>query len=292
MDREIVEQEENIVVSMEQWKGKKKRIRIYRYCICGMILCAALVLCGMGYSYLDHRLPKVLWVRAGESQTLDLGLPMTGEVVAVSDGGKTNIPRDAITIDLGEAITLDMEESSNYRMNVKLFGWIPFKQVDIQVIGDMELTPAGMPVGLYVETDGLLVIGVGEFEGMDGITYSPSKYILKSGDYILECNGKEVSDKNTFIKDIERCGGKEVVLKISRNGEIQEVAIKPMTNSAGKYKIGIWVRDNAQGVGTLTYIDANGRFGAFGSWTRFFFSFLSSEVEASGAGARVTMEVM
>jgi len=264
MDREIVGQEENIVVSMEQWKGKKKRIRIYRYCICGLILCAALVLCGMGYSYLDHRLPKVLWVRAGESQTLDLGLPMTGEVVAVSDGGKSNIPRDAITIDLGEAITLDMEESSNYRMNVKLFGWIPFKQVDIQVIGDMELTPAGMPVGLYVETDGLLVIGVGEFVGMDGITYSPSKYILKSGDYILECNGKEVSDKNTFIKDIERCGGKEVVLKISRNGEIQEVAIKPMTNSAGKYKIGIWVRDNAQGVGTLTYIDASGRFGALG----------------------------
>ena len=160
MDREIVEQEENIVISMEQWKGKKKRIRIYRYCICVVILCAALVLCGMGYSYLDHRLPKVLWMRAGESQTLDLGLPMTGEVIAVSDGGKSNIPREAITIDLGEAITLDMEESTNYQMNVKLFGWIPFKQVDIQVIGDMELTPAGMPVGLYVETDGLLVIGL------------------------------------------------------------------------------------------------------------------------------------
>ena len=264
MNREIINQEENTVVSLELWKEKKKRVRVYRYCICGVLLCAALILSGIGYSYLDNRLPKVLWVRAGEGEILDLGLPMTGEVVAVSEGGESNIPRDSITIDLGEAVTLEMEESTNYRMNVKLFGWIPFKQVDIQVIGDMELTPAGVPVGLYVETDGLLVIGVGEFTGMDGITYSPSKYILKSGDYILECNGEEVTDKNTFIRDIEKCGGKDVVLKVSRNGDIQEVAIKPMLNSSGKYKIGIWVRDNAQGVGTLTYIDANGRFGALG----------------------------
>jgi len=264
MDREILEQEKNIVISMEQWKGKRKHIRIYRYCICSVLFCAAVVLCGMGYAYLDNRLPKVLWLRAGENQTLDLGLPMTGEVLAVSESGDSNIPKDAITIDLGEMVTLNMEDSTNYLMNVKLFGWIPFKQVEIQVIDDMELTPAGMPVGLYVETEGLLVIGVGEFVGMDGITYSPSKYVLRSGDYILECNGKEVTDKNTFIKDIEKCGGKDVVLKVSRNEEIQEVVIKPILNSSGKYKIGIWVRDNAQGVGTLTYIDADGRFGALG----------------------------
>ena len=38
----------------------------------------------------------------------------------------------------------------------------------------------------------------------------------------------------------------------------------PKQNSEGAYKIGIWVRDNAQGVGTMTYIDGEGNFGALG----------------------------
>lgn len=256
--------ESEIVVILEQWKKRKKRLKIYRYCLCGMLFCCSLALGGTGYFYLYNQLPSVLRVKAGEEQVLDLGLPMTGEVVAVSDSGKSNIPEDAVTIDLGEIVTLNVDEANNYLMNVRLFGIIPFKQVGIQVIGDEELTPVGVPIGLYVETEGLLVIGVGDFEGRDGINYSPSKYILKSGDYILECNGKKVSDKETFIKDIEKSAGKAVNLKIKRNGEVQDVLVLPKQNSDGAYKIGIWVRDNAQGVGTMTYIDGEGNFGALG----------------------------
>ncbi|MBQ9142732.1 MAG: SpoIVB peptidase [Lachnospiraceae bacterium] len=253
-----------MVVFLEEWKKRKKRLRVYRICLCGALFCCSLGAGVWGYFDLYNQLPAVLRVKAGEEQVLDFGLPLTGEVVSVSEGGKSNIPQDAITIDLSQEVTLQMEESSNYQMNVKLFGCLPFKQVGIQVIGETELTPAGIPIGLYVETDGLLVIGVGDFQGTDGISYCPAKYILKSGDYILECNGEAVTDKDTFIEDIERCGGENVLLKIQRDGEEQEISIKPEKNSAGKYKIGIWVRDNAQGVGTLTYIDSEGKFGALG----------------------------
>lgn len=261
-ENELIESE--LVVFLEEWKRRKKRLKIYRYCLCGGMFCCSLLLGGTGYFYLYNQLPSVLRVKAGNEQVLDLGLPMTGEVVAVSDSGESNIPKDAVTIDLGEPVTLNMDEANDYLMNVKLFGVIPFKQVGIQVIGDEELTPVGVPIGLYVETEGLLVIGVGDFEGRDGISYSPSKYILKSGDYILECNGKQVTDKEAFIKDIERSAGKTVILKIKRNGETQEVSVLPKQNSEGSYKIGIWVRDNAQGVGTMTYIDSDGNFGALG----------------------------
>ncbi len=272
MDKDIFEQKDMAVteektasiVSMEEWKIRKKSLRVYRLCILGALLFSCIIFVVWWCSYMDHQLPEVLRVRAGAEQILDLNLPMTGEVIAVSESGESNIPQEAITIDLGKTVTLEMNESSSYRMDVKLFGWIPFKQVDIQVLGDMELTPVGVPVGLYVETDGLLVIGVGSFAGQDGIQYSPAKYILKSGDYILECNGKKTTDKDDFIKDIERSAGKEVDLKISRNDVVQNVVITPKENSAGKYKIGIWVRDNAQGVGTMTYIDSQGRFGALG----------------------------
>ncbi len=253
-----------MIVFLEQWKKKKKRLRVYRYILCGMMFCCSIAAGVLGYLQLYNQLPAVLRVKAGEEQVLDFGLPMTGEVIAVSDGGETNIPEGAVIIDLNQEVRLQMEQDMDYQMNVKLFGCVPFKQVAIQVIHEKELIPAGIPIGLYVETDGLLVIGVGDFEGSDGISYCPAKYILKSGDYILECNGEAVTDKDKFIKDIEKSNGRHVILKIQRDDEVQEVSIKPERNSSGKYKLGIWIRDNAQGVGTLTYIDADGNFGALG----------------------------
>lgn len=255
---------QEMIVFLEHWKKRKKRLRIYRICLCVALFASSIAFGVVGYFYLYNQLPSVLRVKAGESQVLDLGLPLTGEVVSVSESGESNIPQGAVFVDLSKEVTLQMEESRNYLLNVKLFGCLPFKQVGIQVIGETELTPAGIPVGLYVETDGLLVIGIGEFQGTNGISYCPAKYILKSGDYILECNGEAVTDKDSFIEDIEECGGENILLKIQRDGEIQEVSVKPERNSSGDYKIGIWVRDNAQGVGTLTYIDSEGNFGALG----------------------------
>ncbi len=265
LDKEKVDYTgQEIIVFLDEWRRKKKRRRVYKICVC-MVMFSISIGCGVwGYLHLYNQLPSVLRLKAGEEQVLDFGLPLTGEVITVSEGGKSNIPADKITIDLNEEVTLKIEESSDYLLNVKLFGCLPFKQVGIQVIGDKELTPAGIPIGLYVETEGLLVIGVGEFEGKDGIHHCPAKSIVKSGDYILECNGQSVTDKDGFIEAIERCGGADVLLKIRRDAREQEVSITPVKNSMGEYKIGIWVRDNAQGVGTLTYIDNEGNFGALG----------------------------
>ena len=63
---------------------------------------------------------------------------------------------------------------------------------------------------------------------------------------------------------ISHSEGQEMVFKLQRGeGEI-EVKGKPEQNKNGEYKMGIWVRDNAQGVGTMTYIDEQGNFGALG----------------------------
>ncbi len=265
LDKEKIDHTgQELVVFLEAWRRKKKRRKVYKIGMCIIMFCLSIG-CGVwGYFHLYNQLPSVLRIKAGEEQILDFGLPLTGEVITVSEGGESNIPADKITIDLNQEVTLRMDDSSNYLMNVKLFGCLPFKQVGIQVIGDKELTPAGIPIGLYVETDGLLVIGVGEFEGEDGIHYCPAKSIVKSGDYILACNGQIVTDKDAFIEEVERSDGTDIVLRIRRDGKEQEVSIKPIKNRVGEYKIGIWVRDNAQGVGTLTYIDNEGNFGALG----------------------------
>ena len=73
-------------------------------------------------------------------------------------------------------------------------------------------------------------------------------------------NGQAVTEKDDFIQRMKDSGGQPVVLTIEREGELMDVEITPQRDATGDYKIGVWVRDNAQGVGTMTYIDGQGNF--------------------------------
>jgi len=258
-----MERNERVIV-LDCWKQKKRRLRIYRYCLCAALLCFSLLLGGIVYYEMYNRIPSLLRVKAGEEHVWNYQLPMMGEVVPASEGGDSTIFTDAIKVDLNKQVTLNAEVSNKYLMNVKLFGMIPFKQVSIQVIDDTELIPVGEPIGLYVKTNGLLVIGVGEFCGADGSMYSPAKYALRSGDYIKEVNGNIIETKKKFVDIVEKSKGEMLTLRIERNGQESEVNVQPVMNEEKKYKLGIWVRDNAQGIGTMTYMDADGSFGALG----------------------------
>ena len=70
-------------------------------------------------------------------------------------------------MDLGETLTLYAEDIDTYTMDLKLFGVIPFKTVNVQVINDKTLIPAGVPIGIYVKTQGILVIATGDFTGAE-----------------------------------------------------------------------------------------------------------------------------
>ncbi len=256
--------ENDNVILLGDWKRRVKRYRIYRGCLCIAWIASFLALIGFGYYQVDSSIPSVIRVREGEEESFDLSIPAKAEIVSVSEQGKSNIPKGAVTIDLNQPVTMNTIDLEQSLMEVKLFGFLPFKQVDIQVIENQELIPVGVPIGIYVKTDGILVIGVGEFLGQDGVHYSPAKYILKSGDYIQKLNGEVVTEKSDFIQRIENCGGREIVLTVEREEELIDLKIKPVQDQNGAYRIGAWVRDNAQGVGTMTYIDAEGNFGALG----------------------------
>ena len=53
-------------------------------------------------------------------------------------------------------------------------------------------------------------------------------------------------------------------LIVERNGERINVQIQPVQDYSGKYKLGAWIRTDAQGIGTITYVTSNGKFGALG----------------------------
>ena len=254
----------DMVILLQEWKKRMKRRRIYRFCLCTALFLSITALTAGVYYNIDSSIPSVLNVRADQEQSFFLGVPAEAQIISVSESGVSNIPVGAVDIDLSKTVTLKTAGEASYRMLVKLFGFLPFKEVNIQVIKDQELIPVGAPIGIYVKTDGVLVIGTGEFQGSDGVSYSPSRYVLKSGDYIRKVDGHAVTEKEDFIRYIEECEGRQITLALERNGESMEVRVTPQLDVNGAYKIGVWVRDNAQGVGTMTYIDSQGNFGALG----------------------------
>lgn len=66
------------------------------------------------------------------------------------------------------------------------------------------------------------------------------------------------------MDEISSGGSEYLCLGVRRNGENIETRIKPVCDSDGVYKIGVWVRDDCQGLGTLTYVDEDNDFGTLG----------------------------
>ncbi|MBE5882807.1 MAG: SpoIVB peptidase [Lachnospiraceae bacterium] len=253
-----------MIILLHNWKGKLRRYRIYRRCLCVALALSCIALTAVTLYQIDSDIPSTIYVRADEEQSFELGVPAKAEIVSASEQGKSNIPQGAVTIDLSQPVTVKAGDLEQYQLQVKLFGFLPFKQVGIQVIEDQELIPVGVPIGIYVKTCGILVIGAGEFMSLDGEEYAPAKNILKTGDYIQKLNGEAVTDKDDFIARIEKCDGTEQTLTVERGGDVFDVKVTPMQDQSGAYKLGVWIRDSAQGVGTMTYIDSEGGFGALG----------------------------
>jgi len=205
--------------------------------------------------FLWEKVPSQIHIKQGQVEEFDFAIPA---IAQISKQNKT-----IGSVDLGKPITLYAGDTDKYQMSVKLFGLFDFKETEVSVINDIELMPVGRPIGIYVKTKGILVIDSGEFEGADGITKAPAE-LLKEGDYILGYNGEEINLKQDLINNISECNGEDIVLTINRQGEIFDLKITPQKNKEGEYKLGIWVRDNAQGVGTMTYITKDREFGALG----------------------------
>lgn len=242
------------------------KLFLYKKILIVMLLVGILAVFGSAYYFMWSSVPSTIRIKAGVEQKLDLGVPASGKLYreAVPVSGRAANEATELFVDLGRPVTVKANQTNQYHLSLKLFGVIPLKEVNVEVIQDIKLKPSGMPIGIYVRTEGVLVVGIGEFEGEDGQKHHPGKYVFQTGDYILEMNDEEIQDKRDLIDKISHSEGQESIFKVKRGEEAIWVKAAPEINQNGEYKMGIWIRDNAQGVGTMTYIDEQGGFGALG----------------------------
>ena len=130
--------------------------------------------------------------------------------------------------------------------------------------GTGAVIPGGMPVGIYMETDGILVLNTETIQGIDGRKYEPAQGIVQSGDYITAINQETVDGKRELLEAVEELRDPRVTLSLRRGEEMMEVRLKSVETAPEQFRLGIWVRDNVQGLGTITYLTEENRFGALG----------------------------
>ena len=155
-------------------------------------------------------------------------------------------------------------KTTSTNVPVKLFNLFTIKHIKLKWGTGTTVAPVGEPIGIYVETKGLLVLDVAKVEGKDGLSYAPGYNRFKTGDYILRWNDVKINTIAALNQQIQKTKGKKVPVTIRRNKEEMKVAVTPVMAEDGTYKIGTWVREDTQGIGTMTYITENGRFGTLG----------------------------
>lgn len=241
---------------------------IYRKILICAFLINIIALAGLAYYYIEKRIPDEIKIMVDREESFNFNIPIEAKIktedIGVISVNDLRVPSNQIEFDMNEPFTLESSRTGSYNVSLKLFGLFTFKNISLDVIDTVELIPCGMPIGIYVETDGILVLGNGRITGEDGLNYEPVSNKLKSGDYILAVNNIPVSDKSELIKEIQKSAGDDIALLVRRNNENITVRISPVKTSSGTYKIGAWIRDNTQGIGTLTFISNNGYFGALG----------------------------
>jgi stage IV sporulation protein B len=241
---------------------------IYRRILFVILLLGIATMVAYQYTSIKNAIPDKMKFVKGTEQELNFNgftdMVVYEDSAMVAAGQKTNIPVGAVQITSNRSNKFYAKEEGSYTVQFKLFGFINLKSMDVDVVETQYLIPSGEAIGIYMETDGILVIGTGVVKGLDGLNYEPAYNIVKSGDYILSVNGERVENKKELVQKVNLYGNQELVLEVRRNAEVVKLSVTPVTTGLEEYKMGVWVRDNTQGIGTLTFIDENGDFGALG----------------------------
>lgn len=121
-------------------------------------------------------------------------------------------------------------------------------------ISDIQVIPIGNIVGIKLYTSGVLVVGTSGIETMEGSIIKPYENTeIREGDSIISVNNNIINSTQELIDSINMYNGEKVKITYVRNNEEKLCEITPVKDKSGIYKIGLWVRDSAAGVGTVTF---------------------------------------
>lgn len=209
-------------------------------------------------------IPKNIYMTTGESYVVNMSTPFDGEIESNEVLSINNKKvKDNIYLDLANDNIMKSEEDTVANINVKLLG-LPIKKVQLCFMPEKKVEVIGRTVGICIDTKGVLVLGVGQVKSTDEKEYMPCKGILRSGDIILEIDNIKINNKEELIDAVKNKS--TIKIKAMRNDKEFNINVNPIKSvDDNTYKLGLWIRDSTQGIGTITYYDKeNNTFAALG----------------------------
>ncbi|WP_010274026.1 SpoIVB peptidase [Paenibacillus senegalensis] len=215
--------------------------------------------------------PNELNFFSGQDKQLALTMPVYAQVnVKDPEVVKVNgSSRPSFELNLKEPFTLHSERAGQTEMQLKLFGKIPLKTVKVNVVPDLKVIPGGQTIGVKLKSSGILVVGHHLVSVSENEKVSPGELAkIQVGDLIMKINGTPVKDVSKVAEWVAKSGESKqpLQLTVKRQNEIMELELQPAYDYMDKtYRLGLYIRDSAAGVGTLTfYAPDQGVYGALG----------------------------
>lgn len=138
----------------------------------------------------------------------------------------------------------------------KLFGIIPIKKVTVKLANNDDYYVGGVPIGLEINADGAIVVNRQSRDVAEK---------LKDGDIITEVDGVKVDSLDTLSEIVQNASDEVEVKFLRKNREIKTIIKTHKDDESGRLKLGLMVKDDVAGVGTLTFVNAKTHeYGALG----------------------------
>ena len=169
----------------------------------------------------------------------------------------------SVSADTGEKT---INKVGSEKLSVNFFDKLFIKDIDVSVLPRTTVIPVGNIAGLKLYTSGVLVVGMSEIEGEDSKIYKPYENTgIEEGDTIVKINDNEINTTDELIEKVNMSKGEKVEIEYIHDEETKECSITPVKTSEEEYKLGLWVRDSAAGVGTVSFYEPDTHiFGALG----------------------------
>lgn len=155
-------------------------------------------------------------------------------------------------------------------LDLRLFGIFPLKRVTLEVVPPVKVIVGGHSIGVLLHAEGVIVLGYADIRGSgDSTGVSPARQAgILPGDVIVKIEGKSVQSDSQLSYLIDQMARKrdELRIQIKRGGICKEYRVKPIyCPETKRYRVGLYVRDGAAGIGTLTFYEPNTKiYGALG----------------------------
>lgn len=161
----------------------------------------------------------------------------------------------------GRGPSLQPSRIGTYRVRLRLFGGPVVKEIHVKAVPPQKVILGGQSIGIVMHLGGTVVVGFSDLPGKGGP--NPAKAAgLVVGDRIVAADRMRVHKDSDLLQAINRAGRQRrpVSIALVRGGQSLERGLRPVYDAeTGLYRLGIYVKDDITGVGTLTFVRPHDR---------------------------------